>query len=144
MLTSSLGHACIFLLGSSVRDSPPIPVILRSGDVLVMSGESRTFYHGKCRLRLNPLRSRCSANHGRLLAKSFLTIRRRFTRASRVQALGFYRSSEHQRPPSLSSRLSAAPIRCMIMPSTPDAKSPTCSRSSPSQRPRHCALLDCH
>jgi alkylated DNA repair dioxygenase AlkB len=43
----SLGHAAIFLLGSASRQEPPLPIILRSGDVLIMSGKGRQSYHGK-------------------------------------------------------------------------------------------------
>jgi alkylated DNA repair protein alkB family protein 1 len=45
-----LGHACIFLLGTSSRADPPIPLILRSGDVLVMAGRGRQAYHGVPRI----------------------------------------------------------------------------------------------
>jgi len=42
----SLGHSAIFLLGSSSRNDPPTPMILRSGDLLIMSGRGRQSYHG--------------------------------------------------------------------------------------------------
>ncbi|KAJ9091867.1 hypothetical protein QFC21_007065 [Naganishia friedmannii] len=47
---SDLGNAAIFLCGGETRDIPPVPIILRSGDVIVMSGRSRRFYHGVPRI----------------------------------------------------------------------------------------------
>lgn len=44
----SIGSAAIFLLGGTTRDVKPIPIILRSGDVVIMSGpECRRAYHGQ-------------------------------------------------------------------------------------------------
>ena len=46
--TIRLGHAAIFLIGGLSRDEEPIPILLRSGDVVVMSGpQCRRAYHGK-------------------------------------------------------------------------------------------------
>ncbi|ORX36067.1 hypothetical protein BD324DRAFT_630043 [Kockovaella imperatae] len=50
LVSVSLGHACVFLLGTSSRDDQPLPIILRSGDVLVMSGTGRQNYHGVPRI----------------------------------------------------------------------------------------------
>jgi alkylated DNA repair protein alkB family protein 1 len=44
--TTRLGHAGVFLLGGITRQTPPLPIILRSGDVLVMAGRGRKCYHG--------------------------------------------------------------------------------------------------
>lgn len=44
---ASLGHAAIFLLGTETRQTVPIPIILRSGDVFIMSGLGRKRYHGE-------------------------------------------------------------------------------------------------
>ena len=44
---SRLGHSAIFLLGSTSRDIQPTPLVLRSGDVLIMSGPGRGNYHGR-------------------------------------------------------------------------------------------------
>ena len=41
-----LGCAAIFLIGGPTRDTEPIPILLRSGDVLIMSGPCRRAYHG--------------------------------------------------------------------------------------------------
>lgn len=42
-----LGCAAVFLIGGLTRDDPPTPILLRSGDVVVMSGPvCRRAYHG--------------------------------------------------------------------------------------------------
>ena len=46
LVSISLGHAAIFLLGTSSRQVTPRPIILRSGDVLIMAGDGRKCYHG--------------------------------------------------------------------------------------------------
>jgi hypothetical protein len=44
----SIGNAAIFLLGGTTRDAEPIPILLRSGDAVIMSGpECRRAYHGQ-------------------------------------------------------------------------------------------------
>lgn len=44
---TSLGNAAIFLVGGLTRDVAPIPILLRSGDIIVMSGPAcRRAYHG--------------------------------------------------------------------------------------------------
>ncbi len=46
VVSLSLGPPCIFLLGGHSKDEPPAPVLLRSGDVLILGGKSRLKYHG--------------------------------------------------------------------------------------------------
>ncbi|TFY77096.1 hypothetical protein EWM64_g6917 [Hericium alpestre] len=47
LVSISLGNAAIFLVGGHTRDVPPIPILLRSGDVVIMSGPAcRRAYHG--------------------------------------------------------------------------------------------------
>ncbi|KAH0827006.1 hypothetical protein J3R83DRAFT_4673 [Lanmaoa asiatica] len=47
LVSISLGNAAIFLIGGLTRDTEPIPILLRSGDVLIMSGPAcRRAYHG--------------------------------------------------------------------------------------------------
>lgn len=47
----SLGNAAIFLIGGLTRDVVPTPILLRSGDIVVMSGPScRRAYHGVPRI----------------------------------------------------------------------------------------------
>ncbi|KAL0241944.1 alkylated DNA repair protein AlkB [Cryptococcus tetragattii IND107] len=50
LVSVSLGHAAILLLGSDSRDEVPRPIILRSGDMLIMSGKGRQAYHGVPRI----------------------------------------------------------------------------------------------
>lgn len=46
-------------MGGETRDTPPTPLLLRSGDVVVLSGAARRCYHGegwtlgKARQRVN-------------------------------------------------------------------------------------------
>jgi hypothetical protein len=46
IISISLGLSALFLIGGRRRQDKPTPILLRSGDVLVMSGESRYCYHG--------------------------------------------------------------------------------------------------
>ncbi|CAO3607527.1 unnamed protein product [Cunninghamella echinulata] len=55
LVSVSFGHACIYLIGGSTKDIPPIPLCLRSGDIIVMTGESRNSYHGVPRILENSL-----------------------------------------------------------------------------------------
>ncbi|KIM49179.1 hypothetical protein M413DRAFT_21445 [Hebeloma cylindrosporum] len=51
LLSISLGNAAIFLIGGTTRESDPIPILLRSGDVVIMSGPAcRRAYHGVPRI----------------------------------------------------------------------------------------------
>ena len=49
LISISLGYPAIFLI-SKDKDSPVTPIILRHGDVLVMSGPSRRIFHGVPRI----------------------------------------------------------------------------------------------
>ncbi|GAA5876404.1 hypothetical protein JCM1840_006013 [Sporobolomyces johnsonii] len=47
LVSFSIGHSAIFLVGGRTRDVPPLAVLLRSGDGLIMSGkEGRRVFHG--------------------------------------------------------------------------------------------------
>ncbi|EJT96843.1 hypothetical protein DACRYDRAFT_97473 [Dacryopinax primogenitus] len=46
LVSLSLGHACVFLIGGPTRETEPRAVLLRSGDALLMSGPCRRWYHG--------------------------------------------------------------------------------------------------
>ncbi len=49
-----LGCAAVFLIGGSTRDTEPVPILLRSGDVVVMSGpRCRRAYHGLYRVQID-------------------------------------------------------------------------------------------
>ncbi|KAJ3411628.1 hypothetical protein HDV05_001893 [Chytridiales sp. JEL 0842] len=51
LVSFSFGQSCVFLIGKETREEEkPIPIVLRSGDVLVMSGESRRCFHGVPRI----------------------------------------------------------------------------------------------
>ena len=46
-----LGNAAVFLIGGLTRSVEPVPILLRSGDIIVMSGpRCRRAYHGELRL----------------------------------------------------------------------------------------------
>ena len=50
IVSVSLGDAARFVIGGLSRRDPTQPMILRSGDVLVMGGPSRLRYHGVTRI----------------------------------------------------------------------------------------------
>jgi DNA alkylation damage repair protein AlkB len=50
IVSISLGDAARFVIGGLSRRDPTSPVILRSGDVLVMGGPSRLRFHGMTRI----------------------------------------------------------------------------------------------
>ncbi|TIB95682.1 hypothetical protein E3Q17_04192 [Wallemia mellicola] len=52
LVSISLGHSAILLIGDDIREStnPPTAIVLRSGDVIVMSGPTRRSYHGVPRI----------------------------------------------------------------------------------------------
>lgn len=45
LFSFSFGQPAIFLIGGRERDDEVAPILLQSGDIVVMSGESRLFYH---------------------------------------------------------------------------------------------------
>jgi len=51
IVSVSLGDAARFVVGGLTRKDPINPMILRSGDVLVMGGPSRLRYHGVTRIQ---------------------------------------------------------------------------------------------
>ncbi|KAG6334374.1 hypothetical protein ID866_4713 [Astraeus odoratus] len=56
LVSISLGNAAIFLIGGLTRDVEPTPILLRSGDVVIMSGPAcRRAYHGVPRILENTL-----------------------------------------------------------------------------------------
>jgi alkylated DNA repair protein (DNA oxidative demethylase) len=50
IVSVSLGDAARFVIGGLSRRDPTSPLVLRSGDVLVMGGPSRLRYHGVTRI----------------------------------------------------------------------------------------------
>ncbi|HEX9369203.1 MAG TPA: alpha-ketoglutarate-dependent dioxygenase AlkB, partial [Vicinamibacterales bacterium] len=51
IVSVSLGDAARFVVGGPSRKDPTNPMILRSGDVVVMGGPSRLRYHGVTRIQ---------------------------------------------------------------------------------------------
>lgn len=45
LFSVSFGQSAIFLIGGREREDEVLPIILNSGDILVMSDDSRLFYH---------------------------------------------------------------------------------------------------
>ena len=50
IVSISLGCPAVFMLGGETRDVTPTAVLLRSGDAVVLAGESRRYYHGLPRI----------------------------------------------------------------------------------------------
>ncbi|PIA19173.1 hypothetical protein COEREDRAFT_13168 [Coemansia reversa NRRL 1564] len=46
LISLSIGLSCIYLIGGPTRDTEPTPLLLRSGDILAMCGDSRLAFHG--------------------------------------------------------------------------------------------------
>lgn len=45
LFSISFGQSAIFLIGGLEREDEPLPILLNSGDILIMSAESRLCYH---------------------------------------------------------------------------------------------------
>ncbi|CAH0480780.1 unnamed protein product [Peronospora belbahrii] len=50
VVSVSLGSQCVFLMGGHTKDETPLELLLRSGDITIMGGASRTCYHGVARV----------------------------------------------------------------------------------------------
>eukprot|EP01064_Diplonema_japonicum_P036839 TRINITY_DN8448_c0_g1_i2.p1 TRINITY_DN8448_c0_g1~~TRINITY_DN8448_c0_g1_i2.p1 ORF type:complete len:359 (+),score=54.61 TRINITY_DN8448_c0_g1_i2:482-1558(+) len=46
LLTLSLGRSAVFLVGGLTKNTPPVPILIQSGDAVILSGPSRLAYHG--------------------------------------------------------------------------------------------------
>ena len=46
LLSISLGRSAVFLLGGLTKDVQPVPILLKSGDGIILIGEARRCYHG--------------------------------------------------------------------------------------------------
>ncbi|WVR05994.1 alkylated DNA repair protein AlkB [Kwoniella sp. DSM 27419] len=97
LVSVSLGHAAILLLGTTSRDDPPRPVIVRSGDCLVMSGIGRQAYHGVPRILEGSLPAHfgcCDTDSSTMRAvKRFISTARVNINARQVFPPGFSRPS---------------------------------------------------
>ncbi|XP_020614289.1 nucleic acid dioxygenase ALKBH1-like [Orbicella faveolata] len=50
LFSLSFGQSAIFLLGGKTRDQVPLAMYLRSGDIMIMAGDSRLAYHAVPRI----------------------------------------------------------------------------------------------
>jgi alkylated DNA repair protein alkB family protein 1 len=50
LVSISLGLDAVFLVGGETRQTKPLPMLLRSGDVVLMSGPTRRVFHGSSSL----------------------------------------------------------------------------------------------
>jgi len=50
LFSLSFGQSAIFLLGGKMRDQVPLAMYLRSGDIMIMAGDSRLAYHAVPRI----------------------------------------------------------------------------------------------
>ena len=55
VVSISLGLPAIFLVGTSCREEEPVPVLLRPGDVMMLSGNSRLCFHGVAGILPSPV-----------------------------------------------------------------------------------------
>lgn len=46
IVSLNIGCSAIFLIGGRSKEDKPVPILVRSGDVLIMAGESRHCFHG--------------------------------------------------------------------------------------------------
>jgi len=53
IVSVSFGNSVVFLIGGRTRDVKPTPLFIRSGDIVIMSGEARYCYHGVPRMIAN-------------------------------------------------------------------------------------------
>ena len=53
LMSFSLGNSAIFLMGSKSLETLPLPILLKSGDLIILSGESRLNYHSLPRVISN-------------------------------------------------------------------------------------------
>jgi len=50
IISVSFGNTIVFMIGGRTRSTPPVALFVRSGDVVIMSGESRFCYHSVPRM----------------------------------------------------------------------------------------------
>ena len=72
VLSISLGRSAIFLLGGKTREEPPVPLLVRPGDVMFLAGESRLAYHGMA--KVVPNEAECDALHGGVHSSSEMSL----------------------------------------------------------------------
>eukprot|EP01133_Synstelium_polycarpum_P002538 gene2538-2907_t len=50
IVSISFGSTAVFLMGAETKDVSPIPLYIRSGDIVIMGGRSRYCYHGVAKI----------------------------------------------------------------------------------------------
>ena len=62
LISFSLGNSAVFLMGEKSLDISPMPILLESGDLIILSGESRLNFHSlpKVIAKSNPLKFSCT------------------------------------------------------------------------------------
>jgi len=50
IISASFGQTAVFLIGGETRDTAPVPLFLRSGDIVIMEKDSRVAFHGVPRI----------------------------------------------------------------------------------------------
>jgi len=75
LISISLGLPAIFLIGDKTLDTVPCPLLLRSGDVLVMEKEARLSYHAVPRILPYPEDINFSSDHDQFLQEYLSTHR---------------------------------------------------------------------
>jgi len=69
LVVLSFGPPACFLLGGATRDVEPLPILVQSGDILVLSGESRLAFHGVPRVWPLESSGNCSKTKERTLSE---------------------------------------------------------------------------
>lgn len=56
LISFSFGNSAVFLIGGPTKsDCSPSPVLLRSGDIILMTGKSRLCYHAVPHILVDPM-----------------------------------------------------------------------------------------
>ncbi|KAI3656094.1 hypothetical protein MP638_000630 [Amoeboaphelidium occidentale] len=50
LVSLSFGHSCVYLIGTATREDYPRGIMIRSGDILLLSGDARRAFHGVPRI----------------------------------------------------------------------------------------------
>ena len=53
IVSVSFGCSAVFLIGGTTKEKPPTAILVRSGDIVIMAGNSRLCYHGVPRILPN-------------------------------------------------------------------------------------------
>lgn len=75
IVSLSLGLPAIFLLGGATKDDKVLPILVRPGDVMIMGGPSRLYFHGMARLVIDEIPKPLPASTRNGAAVSLETLR---------------------------------------------------------------------